>query len=62
MNPRARVLLLNPALGPLDYRVDREHQVEPGSIALAPLGPRRYAGVVWEPEHMPSDSAGAKRC
>ena len=53
---RARVLLLNPALGPLDYRVDREHVVEPGSIVLAPLGPRQWAGVVWEPEHMPSDA------
>ena len=53
---RARVLLLNPALGPLDYRVDREHQVEPGSIVLAPLGPRQLAGVVWEPERMPADA------
>lgn len=53
---RARVLLLNAALGPLDYRVDREHVVEPGSIVLAPLGPRQIAGVVWEPERMPSDA------
>ena len=53
---RARVLLLNAALGPLDYRVDREHVVEPGSIVLAPLGPRQIAGVVWEPERMPSTS------
>jgi primosomal protein N' (replication factor Y) len=56
MNQRARVLLLNAALGPLDYRVDREHAVEPGSIVLAPLGPRQLAGVVWEPEQMPSDA------
>ncbi|WP_420140838.1 primosomal protein N', partial [Sphingomonas sp.] len=56
MNPRARVLLLNAALGPLDYRVDREHVVEPGSIVLAPLGPRQLAGVVWEPDRMPSDA------
>src|SRR6201996_9416995 len=56
MNPRARVLLLNPALGPLDYRVDPGQDVQPGSIVLAPLGPRQYAGVVWEPEHMPSDA------
>ena len=53
---RARVLLLNAAIGPLDYRVDREHAVEPGSIVLAPLGPRQIAGVVWEPERMPSDA------
>ncbi len=53
---RARVLLLNSALGPLDYRVDREHDIQPGSIVLAPLGPRQLAGVVWEAERMPSDS------
>jgi primosomal protein N' (replication factor Y) len=53
---RARVLLLNSALGPLDYRVPREMTVEPGSIVLAPLGPRQLAGVVWEPERMPSDA------
>ncbi|HYZ47826.1 MAG TPA: primosomal protein N' [Sphingomonas sp.] len=53
---RARVLLLNPALGPLDYRVPRGMEVEPGSIVLAPLGPRQLAGVVWEPERMPSDA------
>jgi len=53
---RARVLLLNAALGPLDYRVPREMTVEPGSIVLAPLGPRQIAGVVWEPDKMPSDA------
>ncbi|WP_157218760.1 primosomal protein N' [Flavisphingomonas formosensis] len=53
---RARVLLLNAALGPLDYRVDREHDVVPGSIVLAPLGPRQIAGVVWEADRMPSDA------
>ncbi len=51
---RARVLLLNPALGPLDYRVPQGMKVEPGSIVLAPLGPRQMFGVVWEEEHMPS--------
>ena len=53
---RARVLLLNPALGPLDYRVPQGMSVEPGSIVLAPLGPRQLAGVVWEAEAMPSDA------
>jgi primosomal protein N' (replication factor Y) (superfamily II helicase) len=53
---RARVLLLNAALGPLDYRVPHGMTVEPGSIVLAPLGPRQLAGVVWEPERMPSDA------
>ncbi len=53
---RVRVLLLNAALGPLDYRVPDGMHVEPGSIVVAPLGPRQLAGVVWEPERMPSDA------
>ena len=53
---RARVLLLNAALGPLDYRVPHGMAVEPGSIVVAPLGPRQLLGVVWEPEAMPSDA------
>ncbi|MDB5701012.1 MAG: primosome assembly protein PriA [Sphingomonadales bacterium] len=53
---RARVLLLNSALGPLDYRVPHGMEVVPGSIVLAPLGPRQLAGVVWDPERMPSDA------
>jgi primosomal protein N' (replication factor Y) len=59
---RAHVLLLNPALGPLDYRADREHVVAPGSIVLAPLGPRQMVGVVWEEETLPSaDQVGDNR-
>jgi len=53
---RARVLLLNAALGPLDYRVPSEMTVEPGSIVVAPLGPRQLLGVVWEPDALPSDA------
>jgi primosomal protein N' (replication factor Y) (superfamily II helicase) len=53
---RARVVLLNAALGPLDYRVPHGMAVKPGSIIVAPLGPRQLTGVVWEPERMPSDA------
>jgi primosomal protein N' (replication factor Y) (superfamily II helicase) len=53
---RARVLLLNSALGPLDYRVPYGMEVEPGSIVQVPLGPRLLPAVVWEPERMPSDA------
>ncbi|WP_066800073.1 primosomal protein N' [Sphingomonas soli] len=53
---RARVLVMNSALGPLDYRVPQGMQVEPGSIVVAPLGPRQLAGVVWEADRMPSDA------
>lgn len=56
MFSRARVLVLNSALGPLDYRVPHGMTVEPGSIVVAPLGPRQLLGVVWEPERMPSDA------
>ena len=53
---RARVLILNSALGPLDYRVPHGMEVAPGSVVVAPLGPRQLLGVVWEPERMPSDA------
>jgi len=53
---RARVLVLNSALGPLDYRVPHGMAVEPGSIVVAPLGPRQLLGVAWEAERMPSDA------
>ncbi|QXT35286.1 primosomal protein N' [Sphingomonas sanguinis] len=56
MSSRVRVLVLNSALGPLDYRVPHGLTVEPGSIVVAPLGPRQLLGVVWEPERMPSDA------
>src|SRR3954467_4512633 len=58
---RARVLLLNPALGPLDYRVPHGMSVEPGSIVLAPLGPRQMTGVVWEEDKLPAESVGDNR-
>ena len=53
---RARVLVLNSALGPLDYRVPQGMAVEPGSIVVAPLGPRQLIGVVWEADRMPSEA------
>jgi primosomal protein N' (replication factor Y) len=47
---------MNSALGPLDYRVPHGMTVEPGSLVVAPLGPRQLLGVVWEPDRMPSDA------
>lgn len=59
---RARIILLNAALGPLDYRVPHGMEVEPGSIVLAPLGPRQLPGVVWEAESFPeAESVGDNR-
>ena len=51
---RARVVTLNAALGPLDYRVPDGMAVEPGSVVVAPLGPRQMLGVAWEAERLPS--------
>lgn len=45
---RARTLLLTAALGPLDYRVPAGMEAGLGSVVIAPLGPRRLGGVVWE--------------
>ncbi|WP_448663347.1 primosomal protein N' [Sphingomonas sp. CJ20] len=58
---RVRVLVLHPALGPLDYRVPHGMTVEPGSIVVVPIGPRQYAGVVWEPERLPTEEIGDNR-
>ncbi|HKR93197.1 primosomal protein N' [Novosphingobium sp.] len=49
---RVRLLVFNAALGALDYRVPEGMAVEPGSIVIAPLGPRQVLGVVWEPERL----------
>lgn len=58
---RARILVLHPALGPLDYRVPHGMLVEPGSIVTVPIGPRQFAGVVWEPERLPTEEIGDNR-
>ncbi len=53
-SPRARVVTLNAALGPLDYRVPDAMHVEPGSIVVAPVGPRQLLGIAWDPERLPT--------
>ena len=58
---RARVVTLNAALGPLDYRVPEGMQLEPGSVVVAPLGPRQLIGVAWEPERLPTEEVGDNR-
>ncbi len=59
--PRARIVTLNAALGPLDYRVPDGMNVEPGSVVVAPLGPRQMLGVAWEAERLPSEEVGDNR-
>ncbi|MCH8615836.1 primosomal protein N' [Sphingomonas sp. SM33] len=58
---RARVVTLNAALGPLDYRVPDDMHVEPGTVLVAPLGPRQLLGVAWEPERLPTEEVGDNR-
>jgi primosomal protein N' (replication factor Y) (superfamily II helicase) len=58
---RARVVTLNAALGPLDYRVPEDMAVDPGSIVVAPLGPRQLLGVAWEPERLPTNEVPDSR-
>src|SRR5947208_4196955 len=58
---RARVVTLNAALGPLDYRVPEGMHVEAGSIVVAPLGPRQLLGVAWEAERLPTNEVPDSR-
>nr|WP_166176052.1 primosomal protein N' [Altererythrobacter segetis] len=51
---RVRLLIFNAALGPLDYRVPEGMEVEPGSVVVAPLGPRQVVGIVWEADRLPA--------
>ncbi|WP_448501736.1 primosomal protein N' [Sphingomonas sp.] len=60
-SPRVRVIVLNSALGPLDYRVPHGMTVEPGSIVVAPLGPRQLLGVVWDADRLPTEEVGDNR-
>jgi primosomal protein N' (replication factor Y) len=52
---RVRLIVFNAALGPLDYRVPDGMRVEPGSVVVAPLGPRQVVGVVWDAERLPAE-------
>src|SRR6476661_3928138 len=62
---RARVVTLNAALGPLDYRVPDgmapNGKLPPGSIVVAPLGPRQLLGVAWEADRLPSSEVPDSR-
>jgi primosomal protein N' (replication factor Y) len=48
-------------LGPLDYRVPDGMEVGPGSVVVAPLGPRQLVGVAWEAERLPGNDVGDNR-
>jgi len=58
---RVRLLVMNAALGPLDYRVPDGMVVVPGSVVVAPLGPRQVMGIAWEPERLPGTEVADER-
>ncbi|QIL02889.1 primosomal protein N' [Sphingomonas sinipercae] len=59
--PRARIVTLNAALGPLDYRVPNGLLAEPGAVVVAPLGPRQLIGVAWDAERLKTEEVGDNR-
>ena len=52
---RIRLLHFNTALGPLDYRLPDGMKAPPGTVVVAPLGPRQIVGIVWEKERLAAD-------
>ncbi|MFU7529173.1 primosomal protein N' [Qipengyuania sp. ASV99] len=58
---RVRLLVLNAALGPLDYSVPKGMRVEPGSVVIAPLGPRTVTGIVWDEGRLPGKQVDSNK-
>ncbi len=58
---RVRLLVFNPALPVLDYRLPKGMAVEFGQLVIAPLGPRQVLGIVWEPERLGGDEVAESK-
>jgi primosomal protein N' (replication factor Y) (superfamily II helicase) len=58
---RIRLLVLNAALGPLDYRLPDGVSAPAGSVVIAPLGPRKVTGIVWDEGRLPGDEIAFER-
>ena len=58
---RVRLLVLNAALGPLDYRLPEGVAALPGSVVVAPLGPRKVMGIVWDEGRLPGEEIAFER-
>ncbi len=58
---RLRLLVLNAALGPLDYRLPDGVDAPAGSVVIAPLGPRKVMGIVWDEGRLPGDAIAFER-
>jgi len=58
---RARIILLTKVIGPLDYSIPPNLQVEIGNIVSVPLGPRKLFGVVWDDDIIDAPPVEAKK-
>lgn len=58
---RIRLLVLNAALGPLDYRLPDGVAAPAGSVVIAPLGPRKVTGIVWDEGRLPGEEIAFER-
>jgi primosomal protein N' (replication factor Y) len=58
---RIRLLVLNAALGPLDYRLPEGPDAPAGSVVVAPLGPRKVTGIVWDEGRLPGEEIAFER-
>ena len=58
---RVRLLVLNAALGPLDYRLPEGISAPAGSVVIAPLGPRKVTGIVWDAGRLPGEEIAFER-
>lgn len=58
---RIRLLVLNAALGPLDYRLPEGVSAPAGSVVIAPLGPRKVTGIVWDEGRLPGEEIAFAR-
>lgn len=58
---RLHILVLNSALGPLDYRLPEGMSAPAGSVVIAPLGPRKVTGIVWDEGRLPGEEIAFER-
>ncbi|MFN3989078.1 MAG: primosomal protein N' [Erythrobacter sp.] len=58
---RVRLIVLNAALGALDYRVPEGLAAPAGSVVVAPLGPRKVMGIVWDEGRLPGEAIAFER-
>lgn len=61
MKRRVRLLVLNAALGPLDYTLPDGVEAEAGTVVIAPLGPRKVTSIIWDEGRLPGAEVDAAK-